>query len=102
MTYTELQRVVREHLGVDAAIRLDSAVRDEAEALTGPARSVSGRVNAADWQRVTTDAQEYYTTEILASFRLGSELKPLDVLDYRRRATAWAFAELLRKAGVSL
>ena len=102
MTYTELQRVVREHLGANAAIRLDSAVRDEARALMAPSRSVSGRENAADWRRVTADAEEYYATEILTSFRLGSELKPLDVLDYRRRATAWAFAELLRKAGVSL
>jgi hypothetical protein len=102
MTYDEIEQALK---GTDSKYartyvleRLREAVEDEAEALRLPDHV--GRVRSSKERHAT--AQDFYAEDI--SRLLSEPSTPLiaaDILSRRRKATAWAIAEVLRECGVS-
>lgn len=75
---------------------LERLVEEEARALRGRA---STRVDA----QAREQAEDFYAEDILRFLRAdpARALTEVDVLAYRRRAPAWAMAEVLRRLGVT-
>lgn len=91
MTYVEILDALERAKEGFARSHFVEAVRLEAIALNPHQRYPN--------KHAATQAQAFYELDIADYLMRPRALEPEDVLQYRRRATAWAIAEVLRKHG---
>ena len=107
MTYKQIEALILDRIGESTRDALRRCVVDESDALLRG--TLAGRKRPTARMRVAAvaDAEAYYAEDITAAFnnvlvvsRRCVPLAPEQILNLRRAPYAWAFAELLRRAGV--
>jgi hypothetical protein len=93
--YDRIVKELRERKMESALFALEAAVDEEAAALGNP-QWPTGAISG--WKGFLTQAQDYYGEEIEECIHNERPLTAGQIIGLRRKPTAWAIADLIRRA----